>query len=110
VDVARKTAFVQAAWRRYGLVASDANTKDLVTLADVAKRIVDAAAAPIVLFAWSSSCPTIALYADRLFEIFATSGARVFPFACNAEETVESIRAAIAEKKLPYRILVDMDA
>ena len=109
-DAAKKTKCVQAAWTRYGLVASDANTKDLVTLADVAKRIVDSAAAPIVLFAWSSECPTIALYADRLLEIFASSGARVFPFACNVEETVETVRKAIQERQLPYRILLDPDA
>ncbi len=110
LDPARKTALVQTAWKRYGLIASDANTKDLLTLADVAKRIVDSASAPIVFFAWSSSCPTIALYADRLFDVFSTTGARVFPFACNAEETVASIRTAIGERKLPYRILLDPDA
>jgi len=109
-DPALRTSLVQAAFRRYGLVASAASTKDLATLGDVAKRIVASANAPIVLFAWSSSCPTIALYTDRLFEIFSTTGARVYPFACNAEETVESIRTAVAERKLPYRILVDADA
>ncbi len=109
-DPALRTGFVQAAWTRYGLVASPSSAKDLVTLGDVAKRIVASANAPIVLFAWSSSCPTIALYTDRLFEIFATSGARVLPFACNTEETVESIRAAVKERALPYRILVDRDA
>lgn len=109
-DPALRTAVVQAAWRRYGLVASAASTKDLATLGDVAKKIVASANAPIVLFAWSSGCPTIALYTDRLFEIFSSTGARVFPFACNAEETVESIRAAVAERKLPYRILLDKDA
>ena len=110
LDAAKKTTLVQSAWRPYGLVASDANTKDLVTFADVAKKIVDSAAAPIVFFAWASECPTIALYSERLFDIFASSGARVFPFACNAAETIETIRAAVKERKLPYRILVDVDA
>ena len=107
---ALRTSFVQAAWTRYGLVASPKATKDFVTLGDVAQRIVASASAPIVLFAWSSSCPTIQLYADRLVDVFSSTGARVFPFACNTEESVASIRAAVTERALPYRILVDLDA
>jgi len=110
VDPARRVAFIQAAWRPYGLVASESSTKAFDTLGDLAKRIVASASAPIVLFAWASTCPTIALYQDRLLEWFSATGARVFPFACSGDETLESIHAAVKEKSLPWRILVDADA
>lgn len=109
-DPALRTAFVQAALRPYGLVASPENTKDLATIGDVAKRIVAAADAPIVLFAWSSGCPTCTLYHERLLEVFATSGARVYPFAPNHDDPIEAIRATIEAKELPYRILLDPEA
>jgi peroxiredoxin len=109
-DPAKRAAFVQAAWKSWGLVATPATTKDLVTLGDVAKKIVASADAPIVFFAWSSGCPTCTLYYDRFLEIFSTSGARVFPFAANHDDPIESIRATIAARDLPYRILLDPEA
>ncbi len=109
-DPARRAAFVQAAWKSWGLVATPATTKDLVTLGDVAKKIVASADAPIVLFAWSSGCPTCTLYYDRFLEIFSTSGARVFPFDANHDDPIENVRGTIAARELPYRILLDPEA
>lgn len=109
-DPTLRTAFVQAAWKAYGLVATPTTTKDLVSLGDVATRILASADAPIVLFAWSSSCPTCTLYDERLREILATSGARAYAVAANHDDPLENIRATIAARELPYRILLDPEA
>lgn len=105
----KRVAFVQGAWRAFGLIASESSVKAFVTLGDIATKIEASASAPIVFFAWSSVCPTIALYADRMLDWFSTTGARVFPFACTGDETLDTIRAAVKETSLPYRILVDFD-
>jgi hypothetical protein len=110
VDAGKRVALVQEAFRPFGLVASEATTKDLVVLGDVAKRIVASANAPIVLFAWSSKCPTIELYEERFAAWFARTGARVFAFAPTEADTAETVRAALARRRPPYRILLDPDA
>ena len=63
-----------------------------------------------MLFAWSSSCPTCTLYDERLREILATSGARAYAVAANHDDPLENIRATIAARELPYRILLDPEA
>ena len=109
VDPAKRLAFVQAAGHAFGLIASTATTQAWKALAEVVAWIEGSAAAPIVLMCWASGCPTAELYEERVAEAFATTKARLFMLACDANDPDRSIRKKVDEDHVPYRILMDKE-
>lgn len=107
VDVAKREAFARAALRPFGLLPSDKNLSEWTAPADVAKRIVAAESAPIVLYCWYSHCPTSQLYEER-FELLAKdTGCRIYPMATKSTEEPDAILAYAKEKKFPFAVLDD---
>lgn len=100
-------AFVDAAGKPWGVLATPASVASFKTVGDVSKWIEGSAEAPIVFVAWSSKCPTSKMYEERLTDAIASTGSRLYAVAVNANDPVDDIKAYVSAKELPYRILVD---
>ena len=109
VDEEKRAAFARAAMRPFGMLPGDKALSEWAGPADVAKAIVAAAGAPIVVYCWYSHCPTSQLYEER-FELLAKeTGCRVFPMNTKSTEKDEAILAYAKEKKFPFAVLDDRD-
>jgi thiol-disulfide isomerase/thioredoxin len=109
VDEEKRAAFAHAALRSFGMLPSDKSLSEWTSPADVAKAIVKAADAPIVVYCWYSHCPTSQLYEER-FELLAKeTGARVYPMNTKSTEKEKTILDYAKEKKFPFAVLDDRD-
>ena len=100
-------AFVDAAGKPWGVLATAATVGALKSVGDVAAWITGAADAPLVFVAWSSKCPTSKMYEERLAEAIASTGSRLYAVAVNANDPADDIKAYVAAKELPFRVLLD---
>lgn len=73
----------------FGLTATEDTVGDLKTLGDVTKWIVKANDAPILLVTWSPNCPSVKRANDRMIEVAAKTGVRLFAIACNTRDKDE---------------------
>lgn len=102
-------AFLGDVGRPFGLVADAAKATAWATLGDVAAWVEGAGKAPLLLVAWSSTCPTCKLYEERLVTMATATGARVYLLASNWNDEDAQIRTAVAERKIPFPVLLDRD-
>ena len=109
VDPAKRVEFLKAAGKPFGLVAGKKTSEAVKTLGDVAKWIAGSGSAPLVLMVWSPKCPVVAMYGDRIADLFADTGARLVPIAPNVTDSDDEIRDFLATHAYPVRVLVDRD-
>jgi hypothetical protein len=106
-DPALRLELARKIGRPFGLFPSEKVVEGWKTLGDAAAWVRGSATAPIVLMWWSPKCPTSARYEERIAEIFAQTGARVFPVASNHGDDDASIKTYLETKGIPYRVLID---
>lgn len=73
----------------YGLTATEDTVEDFKTLGDLVAWLAAARDAPLLFVVWSPNCPSVKGQNDRLVEVAAKSGVRVFAVASNTRDTEE---------------------
>ena len=110
-DAAKAHALLVKIGQPYGLIPGADAHEDMETLADIAAWVAASANAPMVFMCWSPMCPTSRGYEERIQAIIAETGARFYPLASSSpkKERDEDCVTYVAEKSLPYRVLLDRE-
>lgn len=106
-DVARDELIAKIG-KRFGLIASEKVLEESKTLQDLAKWVLAAEKAPIVLVVWSPKCPMCKrIYDERIVEIVAETGVRFLAVASNYPDKPEHVIDYLDENEYAWNVIMD---
>jgi len=109
VDARLRRLFVADAGMPFGLHATEDTAQGCATLRDVVAWIEAAREAPIAFMTWSPKCGTCRALHERITQVAASTGVRLFGVASNFPDSREKMEEYAGEVDLRMRVFPDPD-